>query len=327
MAPNQNDVAREARVSRATVSRVISNHPLVSDATRRRVRMAMQRLGYTPNTLAQQLVRGRTDTICVVMSSIAPGFFADVMHGIGTAARRVGYVTTFVLGTLDDERRLIYRELVAGGRADGLIILEPWLPRERIAELEELGKPVVLVQEETESRRVSSVAVDNRGGGRSGMQHLLGRGYRDVLLVTGPPAAQDAYERCEGCDEAVRAAGVHCTVRRVNGEFMPDYALPQFTRFVRKNGMPRAVFAHNDAMAIAVLRELRRRSVRVPQEVAVMGFDGIEAAEYFDLTTVATPLFEIGEKSVDVLAAMLRDQSAGAQHVRLATSLTIRSST
>ncbi len=324
---NQHDVAREAGVSRATVSRVISNHPLVSDATRQRVRTAMQRLGYTPNTLAQQLVRGRTDTICVVMSSIAPGFFAAVMHGIGTAARRLNYVTTFVLGTLDDEQRMLYRELVAGGRADGLIILEPWLPRERIVELEGLGKPVVLMQEETESDRVASVAMDNRGGGRLGMKHLLDRGYRDILLVTGPPAAQDAHERCEGCDEAVRAAGEGCTVRRINGEFMPDHALPEFVRYVQKHGLPRAIFAHNDAMAIAILRELRRRSVRVPQDVAIMGFDGIEAADFFDLTTVTTPLFEIGEKSVEVLAAMLREPETDAQHVRLPASLSVRSST
>ncbi|HEY8240643.1 MAG TPA: LacI family DNA-binding transcriptional regulator, partial [Kiritimatiellia bacterium] len=166
--PNQRDVAKAAGVSGATVSRVVNNAPRVTERTRKLVESAMERLGYTPNEAARRLIRGRSDTIGVVMTKIASGFFTSVMQGIGTAAQGRGYATTFIVATLQDRKRAIYRDQLEGGKADGLVIMEPWLSPARIQEIEAIAKPVVLIQQSVKSDRVSSVAVNNRAGARLG---------------------------------------------------------------------------------------------------------------------------------------------------------------
>ena len=285
----------------------------------------MERLRYTPNAAARQLVLQRSDSIGVVITEIASGFFASVLHGISTTAERLGYTTVFTVGQIEDRSRKIYRRMLEESRVDGLIIIEPWLNEQRLAELEALHKPIVLIQQEVQSDQIGSVATDNRGGAYAGMKHLLDKGYGDVLVIRGPPATQDSREREEGCRQAVQAAaGAKPTVRYIDGQFNPDRALEAFAAYREKHPLPRAIFALNDAMAIAILRELHRQHVKTPEDVAVMGYDGIDASEYFDLTTITTPLTAMGERAAELVHAKLQNPESKAQHVRLEGKLTVR---
>lgn len=324
MAPNQKDVAREAGVSTATVSRVLNDDPAVIEPTKEKVRAAMRRLNYTPNAAARQLSLNRSDTIGIVITQVASGFFASVMYGISVAAQYEGYTTTFTVATMEDRGRLIYRKLLEEQRVDGLVILEPWLDERQVAELETLKGPVVLVQREASGTKIGSVCVDNRGGAYAGMKHLLDAGHTDILVVRGPKATFDARDREEGCKAAASEAGKDAQVRMIDGFFHPERAVEAFRAFRDKNGLPRAVFALNDAMAIAILKDLRREGVKVPESVAVMGFDGIEAADLFDLTTVVTPMTDLGQKAVELVCERLEKPDTPARHLKLDGRLVVR---
>ena len=328
MRPTLKDVCRDALVSEATVSRVINNSPLVHERTRARVQEVIRRLGYTPNAAARNLSRSKTDTIGVVFHQMSSGFFAQVMDGIDRAARQHGYhiLSAFTRNDQEREREQSCLRLLDEMRADGVIILDPCVDLKLMESLKRYHKPIVVLQQEIDDVVVSSVSIDNRQGAYEGMKHLLALGYRDILVVRGAAGAQDARLRLEGCEQALREAGV--TQRLfIDGHYSPHDAVEAFRVYCQSHPLPRAIFALNDAMALALHRELRKGGVEVPGQVAILGFDGIEAAEYVGLTTVETPMAEMGEEAVRVFLRRLEAQDAPAEHIRLPTRLVIRSTT
>ncbi|MBN1269278.1 MAG: LacI family DNA-binding transcriptional regulator [Kiritimatiellae bacterium] len=320
----QKHVAREAGVSEATVSRVLNNSPLVHDATRRRVMDAMQRLGYAPSAAARNLSRDRTDAMGVVFHQMSSGFFASVMAGIDAAAREKGYHILTALSRDTKEERDICYGMLDETRVDGLIVLDAGLSDETIARLKDYRQPFVLIQREPNDPTVSTIAVDNQRGARDAMKHLLNLGYKDLLVIKGPPGAQDSQLRIEGCKQAIKEAGRGVTCRYIDGFYNADRAAEAFRAHHKEHGLPRAVFALNDAMAIAVLKELRGLGARVPDDVAVVGFDGIESADHLGLTTVETPMESLGAGAVRLLLEHLNEPERKADHVRLETRLVVR---
>lgn len=319
----QLDVAREAGVSEATVSRVLNNNPRVHEVTRARVLAAMKRLDYAPSSAARNLSRNRTDAIGVVFHQMASGFFATVMAGIDAEARESGY---HILSAFSHERRgerdVCYR-MLDETRVDGLIVLDAALEQEMIDRLKEYSQPFVLVQREPDDPTVNTIAVQNGEGAYRAVQHLLSLGYRDILVVKGPSGAQDAQLRLAGCQQALKESP-GTTAHFVEGHFNPERALQAFRAYREEHGLPRAVFALNDAMAIAILKELRHTGVRMPGQVAIIGFDGIDSAEHLELTTVETPMEELGAGAVRLMIRQLEDPEHKAEHIQLGTRLVVR---
>ena len=328
MRPTLKDVCREALVSEATVSRVINGSPLVHERTRARVQEVIRRLGYTPNAAARNLSRSKTDTIGVVFHQMSSGFFAQVMDGIDRAARQHGYhiLSAFTRNDEDKDREQTCLRLLEEMRADGVVVLDPCVDLRLIESLKRYRKPIVVLQQEIEDGVVSSVSVDNRQGAYEGMKHLLSLGYQEILIVRGAVGAQDARLRLEGCERALKEAGVSKRMF-IDGHYSPHDAVEAFRVYSQSNPLPRAIFALNDAMAMAIVRELRKGGVDVPGQVAVLGFDGIEAAEYVGLTTVETPMAEMGEEAVRVFLRRLKTPDAPAEHILLPTRLVVRSTT
>lgn len=320
----QKHVARAAGVSEATVSRVLNQSPLVHENTRRRVLEAIRRLGYAPSAAARNLSRNRTDVIGVVFHQMSTGFFASVMSGIDAAARARGYhlLTAFSRDTVE-ERDICYR-MLDEARVDGLIVLDAALSDETIARLKSYRQPFVLIQREPDDPSVNTIAVDNQGGAYRALKHLLALEYTRLLILRGPPGAQDAQLRLAGCAEALREAGRDVSCDYIDGFYNAERATEAFLAYRREHDLPRAVFALNDAMALAVLKLLRSEGVRVPEQVALVGFDGIESAEYVGLTTVQTPMEALGEGAVRILLDHLQDPSRPADKVRLPVQLVVR---
>ena len=311
-------------VSEATVSRVINNSPLVHQRTRNRVMEVITKLGYTPNAAARNLSRNKTDTVGVLFHQMSSGFFALVMSGIDKSARQGGYhiLCEFTHFEPEDPRHT-FRRMFDEVRVDGMIVLDPSFNLEFIEELKRYKSPIVFIQRELSDPEFSSISIENRDGAYQAMKYLLSLDYRDLLVVKGPAGAQDAQLRLKGCEDALREVrGATC--RYIIGDYSPADALAAFRKDRLEHGLPRAIFALNDAMALSVLKELRDTGVKVPEQVAIIGFDGIDCTEYVGLTTVETPMMDLGEGAVKLFLKRIESPDAPGEHVRLPTKLVIR---
>jgi len=323
MRPTLKDVCKEALVSEATVSRVINNSPLVHERTRKRVVEVINRLGYTPNAAARNLSRSKTDVIGVIFHQMTSGFFAQVMDGIDRAAVQNGYHLLCAFTRDDTEPGKTCFGMFDEMRVDGMIILDPCLSNELIEKFKAYRRPIIMLQNETKDPEIHTVSVDNEGGAYSGMKHLLSLGYQDVLVIRGPEGAQDAQLRLDGCERALKEfPDAKC--RYIDGYYSPKDALEAFRTFRDKTGLPRAIFALNDAMALSILKELKQTGVNVPGEVAIIGFDGIECADYVGLTTIQTPMRAMGEEAVKIFLNAVSESEKKTGRVRLETKLVVR---
>jgi LacI family transcriptional regulator len=324
MRPTLKDVCREALVSEATVSRVVNNSPLVHERTRQRVLEVIRNLGYTPNAAARNLSRSKTDVIGVVFHQVTSGFFAQVLDGVDREAVRNGYHLLCALTRDDVEPGTTCLGMFDEMRVDGMLILDPALNPELLEQFKAYRRPIVLIQQYTNDPSVNCVTVENEQGAHEAMKHLLSLGYKDILVVMGPEGAQDSQLRVKGCNRALREAGGGATCRFIEGNYSPSDALAAFRQYRGRHGLPRAIFALNDAMALSILKELQDTGVRVPEDTAIIGYDGIEFADYVGLSTVETPMSRMGEEAVRLFLRHVENPELSAEHVSLSTSLAVR---
>lgn len=308
--PTLRDVSVHAGVSKATVSRVLNNRAGVALEVRRRVMKAMKELGYVPRAAARSLSWSRTDTIGVVFQDITSGWLLNVFRGIMHVASSARYNILTALSTTEGDELDLPQRLLTEGRVDGLLWMDPRVPASAMCEMKELRMPLVVLQRNLPDRDINTVSIENEQGARDAVMHLLRLGYRDILLITGTPENEDSNERLRGAEQAFREMNVPWdAARRIIGHNVGTLAVRAFEEYlVTARKVPRAIFAFNDDMAIAVINWLRKHGYRVPEDVAVVGFDGIAEAEHAGLTTVETPMYEMG-----VLGAqMLIDSISGA---------------
>ncbi len=319
------DVCREASVSAATVSRVINDSPLVHKDTRLRVMEAIDALGYTPNAAARNLSRNKTDLIGLVFHQMSSGFYATVMEGLDNATRHKGYHILTAISRDTEREQNVSLSMFDAARVDGLILLDSGLGDDTIQHLKSYGRPFVLLQKEVDDPEVNTVTCDNLMGAYKATQHLLDLGYQDLLFLTGPKNAQDSQLRMEGCLQALKDKGIpkeQYAFREAH--FDPKRAPIVFSEYAHEHGLPRAVFSFNDAMALSLLKHLRESGVDVPSQVAIIGFDGIDCGSYMGLTTVSTPILEMGHAAVDLLLNQIQSGSKEGRHIMLDTTLKIR---
>jgi LacI family transcriptional regulator len=348
------DVARRAEVSIATVSRVLHGPGAVRESTRARVRAAIEELGYVPDGAAQSLARNRKEIIglvCVEHTGLKPNqydiesmsltFYDEVMRGVEARIRERSWslLITFLRedensgATLPEDEPVQTRLLALSGKVDGLLIGEGGVPAPLVARLAK-HLPVVLVSGDTAQRGVDVVSADNWSGAHALVTHLVeDHGLRRVYHVDGPATAPDAKARRLAMQAVLDAnpgtvlTGSHRGRFAVHsGEEAAERLLAD-TRAAR-GVLPDAVVCANDQMAIGVLRTLTARGIRVPEEVAVVGFDDIFPASLSDvaLTTVHQPMRKIGERACDRLIERISEPALRPKVELLSTELVIRSS-
>ncbi|MBN1269441.1 MAG: LacI family DNA-binding transcriptional regulator, partial [Kiritimatiellae bacterium] len=289
--PTLKDVCARAGVSKATVSRVLNNRTGVGPEVRKRVLNAMKQLGYAPQAAARNLSRARSDMIGVVFQDLTSGWMLNIFRGVMHVASSTHYnVMTALSTTLGDELDLP-RRLLTEGRVDGLLWLDPRVPNKSVIEMKKLDLPLVVLQRNIADPDINSVAIENTQGAHQAMSHLLGLGYRDILLITGGEGSEDSEERYRGALQALREKDLALKPDRVIvGHNVGPLAVRALQDYLDGGqSLPEAIFAFNDDMAIAIMRWLRKKGHRVPEDVALVGFDGIVEAEYMGLTTVETP--------------------------------------
>lgn len=321
------DVCREAGVSVATVSRVLNGSPKVTDNTRRRILRTIHRLGYTPNAAARNLSGRKSNTVGVIFHQMTSGFYASVMSGIELEARTCGFHVLMTIAHHMDPDRTQYYDMLDEARVDGLIILDSTLTDEMIENLKSYNRPIILIQKRSDDPAIATVSSANEDAAYTAVRHLLSLGYESLLLIEGSAEAEDSALRMNGCRRAIRDARLpQENVSVITGKYSAHEALQSFRRYRLDHPLPRAVFAFNDDMALSVMKELRVSGVKVPEEVAVMGFDGIEAANYMGLSTMRMPMMEMGREAVRQLVAKLKNPGAPSHHVVKDCDLTIRES-
>jgi LacI family transcriptional regulator len=323
------DVAREARVSVATVSRVFNGGGPVREETSRQIREIAARLRYVPHSGARSLITSRTNTIGVLLPDLYGEFFSEVIRGIDIAARRSGY-HLIVSNSHYDRSEIESAMRAMRGRVDGVIIMSPDIDAQALMANLPDAHPVVLLNCGIRGAAYDSVNIDNIRGTRAIVQHLISHGHERVAIITGAARNIDGHERLLGYRAALRAASIERDPRyEARGSFTEDSGYEAARTLLEIRPRPTAIFAANDSMAIGALSALREAGVAVPEEMAVVGFDDISIARYLNppLTSVHVPIAELGERAMAKLIAALHDKD---HHVRrqdiLGTTLVIRSS-
>lgn len=321
------DVAAHAGVSIGTVSNALNRPEVVSATTAARIAAAVEELGYVPNIAARQLKAGRSDAIGLSVINIANPFFSDIAFGAEEEALTAGYSVIVGNGLDSIEREARSLDLFERQRMDGVLLAPVERAPEQLQRFRKRGVPVVLVDHR--HPQFSSVSVDHRLGGRLATQALLDSGCRHLAFVGGPDSRPQMVERLRGFSDATTGRSVRTTVidtttlnTRLGREIADRIAdLPDDDR-------PDGVFAGNDHLAIGLLQGLVARGIRVPDDIALVGYDDIEfaGAAVIPLTSVRQPSIAMGARAVELLLARL----GGSEEVveaRFMPELVVRSST
>jgi LacI family repressor for deo operon, udp, cdd, tsx, nupC, and nupG len=326
------EVARRAGVSTATVSRVLSQPEVVSPATRKVVLQAVGYLGYEPNSAAKNLRTLRTAKLLVTVPDISNPFFSLILQGIEDAAQRAGYSVLVGDTQHDAKREERYALMLKRKEADGLIFLGHRLPKqaaELVRAMTPRCAPVVNGCEFSPRLGIPSVHIDNAKAASEAMDHLYRLGHRRIGVVTGPLVSPLSRDRLHGASARAKQARAERDCLVMNGDFSIESGALAAERLLGRRDPPTAIFCFNDEMAMGVLETARRRHVRVPDDLSVIGFDDIRFARYTDppLTTVAQPMRAIGEGTVGLLLQILNGNGTAPGSITMPHTLTIRFST
>ncbi len=328
MAVTIKDVAREARVSVASVSRVLNGHDNVKTDTRKRILAAVQRLHYTPNGAARSLITRRTETLGALLPDLYGEFFSELIRGIDIAARARG-LHLLVSSSHGDADEAAAALRTMRGKVDGLLVMSPYADADFLRRNLPPTVPTVLVNTPQAPENCATLNVDNRAGAYAMVEHMAGLGCRRIVFIAGPEDNYDARGRREGYLEAMRKLLPDRPVHIIQGAFTDRSGYLAGRELVEHGPRPDAVFAANDMMAIGCLSALHEAGLTVPDDIALAGFDDIPLARYVTptLTTVRVHIAELGEKAIERLVRQIEMPEAGIPgHHVLRTELVTRDS-
>ncbi|MFD7426149.1 LacI family DNA-binding transcriptional regulator [Streptomyces sp. NPDC059818] len=331
--PTLEEVAARAGVGRGTASRVINGSPRVSAHTREAVEAAVAELGYVPNRAARALAGNRTDAIALVVPEsesrfFAEPYFSDIVRGVGAALADTEMQLLLTLVGSDRERRRLAQYLTAH-RVDGVLLVSVHADDPLPDLLEQLGMPAVMNGRRSATEPLPSVDSDNFEGARGAVEHLASRGRRSIATITGRLDVYASQRRLDGYRKAVSEAGLE-----------PDEGLIALADFSEEGGVRAmrelldrrpdvdAVFAASDLMAAGARQVLREAGRRIPDDVALIGFDDSAVARHMDpaLTSVRQPIEEMGRTMTRVLLDMIAGESDDRPQIVLPTELVVRDS-
>ena len=327
--PTIKQVAERAGVSVATVSRVLAGKGFTSPERVERVRAAVQTLDYRPNRAARNLRTRVTQVVGVVISDIQNPFFTSVVRGIEKVLEGAGY--TLILCNSDEEP---HREqvLLATLRAEsvaGVIISPTRADSEAVHQMVLNGTPLVTIDRTLSMTSVDSVAVANTQGAFTAVNHLLKLGHKCIGMISGPDQASTAKERKDGYLQALQAALLQpCTGMIQYGNFRQEGGYHAMNALLDLPQPPTAVLVGNNLMTLGALQAIHERSLAIPQDIAIVGFDDMSWATSLQppLTAVAQPTYELGVTAAELLLERIHDPQRPVRHIILETRLIVRAS-
>ncbi|MGW4837780.1 LacI family DNA-binding transcriptional regulator [Streptomyces globisporus] len=333
--PTLEEVAARAGVGRGTASRVINGSPRVSDATREAVEAAVAELGYVPNRAARALAGNRTDAIALVVPEPETRFFAEpyfsaIVRGVGAALADTEMQLLLTLVGNDRERRRLAQYLTAH-RVDGVLLVAVHADDPLPELLEQLGMPCVISGARHAAETLPSVDSDNFEGARAAVEHLVSRGRRQVATITGRLEVYGAQRRLDGYRAAISAAGLAPDERLIApADFTEEGGAAAMRDLLARRPDLDAVFVASDVMAAGARQVLREADRRIPEDVALVGFDDSVVARHMHpaLTSVRQPIEEMGRRMAQLLLDEIAGRTPGDERpsVVLPTELVVRDS-
>jgi LacI family transcriptional regulator len=320
------DVAAQAGVSVATVSKVINGRYGVAADTTARVNAVINDLGYQASLVAQSLRNHRTNVIGILVADLEP-FSAELLKGAADAIRGSGFeMVVYSAGGLADdhvgwERRYLSR--LSGTLIDGAVLVTPTVVDVNY------GAPIVAIDPHTGQSELPTIDSDNLRGGQLATAHLLGLGHRRIAMLSGRPDLESSRLREQGYRQAMAAAGVPVSEDLVLVGGYDAQASTECTRTLLTSAQPpTAIFAANDVSAIAAIQAAVGLGLRVPADLSVVGFDNIPESALCapPLTTVNQPIRQMGERSIQLLLRLMRGDHVEDTHITLQTDLVVRQS-
>jgi LacI family transcriptional regulator len=321
------EVARAAGVSPTTVSHVLSGKRLVGAATRDRVELAVRELGYRPNVVARNLRTRRSHVIAVIVPDITNPFYGTVTRGLADAVDGAGFASYVCNTDARFEREQKFLEDVLDRGVDGVVLASVDVTQQHLAEPNRYGTPVVCLGDSVELPEVDRVMPDDEGGSRAATELLLGRGARRIAMITGPTGAGVA--RIRGYRQALEAAGRELDPALMREGGWTRQGGRDAMRSLMAGERPDAVFCANDLMAIGAIEAVHEAGLSVPGDVAVAGFDDVDAATIVNppLTTVVNPSYETGLAAGRLLLSRLTHEYDGpGRRVEVPCPLVVRES-
>lgn len=323
------DIAREAGVSTATVSRVINNLSYVSEASRERVLAVVRRRNYYPNAHARSLASGKSALIGLVISDIANPFFPELVKGMETAAFEHGYELLLANTNYDAHRMTSYvRRFIERG-VRGVAIMTSEFDTSLAAELARRDVSVVFLDEGSPKPHVSHLAVDYLAGIDQAVAHLTALGHTRIAYIGGPARMQSADRRLEAFIGSLKRHARRKPAWIGEGDFRLEGGRLAARRMLEAGAGQTAVVVANDMMALGVMQEARASGLTVPGHLSIIGFDDIALASLTDppLTTVRLSRQTLGRQAVDAIVAMMGHADRQGLHIPITTSLIVRQST
>jgi DNA-binding LacI/PurR family transcriptional regulator len=332
------DIAKEAKVSPSTVSRVISNNPNISAATRKKVLKIMEQMNYQPNIIARSLASNSSKTIGVVLASRTEGalrkavqypLFPDMLGGLSLTAYKNGYnILLSSLNKMDDDKLKI-RELAKGGMTDGIIYFFSRVNDPIIEELKSLKSPFVTIGRPVNDNEVNWVDNDNFKMSYKMTELLIKRGHKKIAFIGASPSFVMTVDRVEGYKKALLDHSIPVDESLiVKGRFMTDNGYELMTGIFDQGIIPTGVIAQDDLIAFGVIKKIKEQGLRIPEDIAVTGFNNVPMAEYStpSLTSVETNAFDIGAKACEMLLSCINSNYNGFARTIVPSELIIRSS-
>ncbi len=334
---NITDVAKEAGVSISTVSNVINGTKYVGDELTERVNRAIEKLGYKSNELAASMKRRLTNNIGVVLPNIGMVFFPDVLKGIEAAAKEHGYKIFYFSTDYDFEKEKEYLNLLKASWVDGIII-DSCCPIEEIHKYQEAlaenihGRkvPVVTLETPFDHKNLGVITLNEVKFTEEAIEYLISLGHRDIGILLGPKNIPMYSNNIAGIENVFEKHGLNLDRSAImTGDYFAESGYIEVKKALEKGARWSAIFSANDQMAIGAMKAIKEAGLRIPEDISVIGVDGIYVTTLIDppLTTVELPRFDMGYRAGELLMEMISEKSHDGRHIEMEGKMIIRKST
>jgi LacI family transcriptional regulator len=328
------DIAKVAGVSHTTVYRAINDKPRISQSTKERIISIARELNYQPNVLAQSLVLGRTKTLGLVITTIVNPFYPELARGIEDTARSLGYSIILCSTNFDPLLEKQYIDMLRSRGVDGIIFTSAHIHDPNITSLVEERFPLILVNRRVHGDplmdSIDYVVVENAKGGFLAVEHLIRMGHERIGVISGPSDSSAVVERLEGVRRAFIEYGLNpASLLVLEGDFLKPSGYEAAKKFLAMRDSPSAIFGVNDYMALGALEAILDSGLRVPEDVALIGFNDIEfsSLKTVELSTIGQKKYEMGSIAVHTLIERIeKGDGDRARQITLEPELIVRKS-
>lgn len=330
-APNLIDVARKAKVNISTVSRVINGTGKIGEDTRARVLKVMRELGYKPNRVARRLrtTEGTSHLLGLIIPNIQNIFFADLARGVEDVAYRNKFAVLLCNYDEDEAKEQFYLDVMQAESVDGIILPPIHESDPAVLQVVRNGIPVVCVDRSISGGEIDKVEVDNHVGALKAVEYLIAQGHRRIGLIGGPANSSTGRERLRGYKDAHAQAGLAVKSELVRfGDFKQESGNTLAHELLSLADPPTALFACNGLMTAGALEAIAVRGLKIPRQIAIIGFDELPLASVFNppLTVVRQPAYEVGRYAAELLLKRIEDGKRPATSLKLMPELIVRKS-